>query len=177
MAKIDLYGAFPQVDNAIELLLLMADPKGRDKILKTLKGLEAERDKLNEAIETYGKAREIDSLHAQAKELTERAAAEMEVAEVTAAGLKAQAEAADLKAAARAAELDRLESQLRDRRQDLDRRDKQAQTKDKALTDALDAGIAAREEASAEHKAAMAKVTALRAELETKIDAVKKAAA
>ena len=160
MAKFDPYGPFSGVKDALALLKLMDDPKGRKDIIRVIDGFEQARLKLNETIETYGKLSEIDSLRSQEKNARDEASKALREA-------KAEAERIIEAANARAAELDQerqeidaaaervasdraaLEAEmsgLETRRAELTAAIKGAEAREKAATKATDEAKAAKSE-------------------------------
>ena len=67
MAKHELYAPFAGVKDGLTLLTLLMDKKKLVEMLGVLKGLEGTRNQVNEAIETYGKAKKMAELLRQAE--------------------------------------------------------------------------------------------------------------
>ncbi len=105
MAKFELFRKLQTIDDAIDLLVLLTSDSERKKIIGLLKEFEAERAKLNTAIERHGKAKEIDKLRDEAAKLAEAALRKLDEA-----GRKADAIMHEATKALEAAEADRTEA-------------------------------------------------------------------
>lgn len=62
MAKFDFYGPFSGVKDGISLLTMLSDNEKLATVLEIANKLEGERNRLNKAIETYGKISQIEAI-------------------------------------------------------------------------------------------------------------------
>ena len=74
MGKVSLHAPFAGVKDGLTLLTLLQDKKKLKEVLGVVKALEDERQALNEAIETYGKASQMDVLLRNAGQKDQEAA-------------------------------------------------------------------------------------------------------
>ncbi len=91
MTPIEIYGPLKQARTAFDVLEILSDPKKLKELKGVLKGIEDERDRLNAAIATFGKAKSIDRLHNNASNKEAEAHRVLEAAEEIAKGIKASA--------------------------------------------------------------------------------------
>ncbi len=75
MGKISLHAPFAGVKDGLTLLTLLQDKKKLKEVLGVIQALEDERQALNEAIEVYGKASQMDVLLRKAAQKDQEAAA------------------------------------------------------------------------------------------------------
>ena len=98
MKPLEIYGPLKQAKGAFGVLEMLTDKKKLKEVKDVLAGIEAERQKLNEAIALYGKAKRIDSLYDTAAEREKWASkmvdgAEAEAKEILASAKKGTDEA------------------------------------------------------------------------------------
>ena len=91
MTPIEIYGPLKQARTAFDVLEILSDPKKLKELKGVLKGIEDERDRLNAAIATFGKAKSIDRLHNNASNKEAEAHRVLEAAQAEAKEIKAKA--------------------------------------------------------------------------------------
>ena len=92
MTPIEIYGPLKQARTAFDVLEILSDPKKLKELKGVLKGIEDERDRLNAAIATFGKAKSIDRLHNNASNKEAEAHRVLEAAQAEAKETKAKAQ-------------------------------------------------------------------------------------
>ncbi len=90
--KINLYAPFAGVKDGLTLCTMLRDPEKLEEVLGTIKVLDERIDEINEAIETYGKASEMDTLLRVAGQDRREAAETLAAARVQAAEIVTEAE-------------------------------------------------------------------------------------
>ncbi len=129
MKPLQLYGPLPQAKTALDVLSMLMDKAKRKEVFEALKAVEDERERLNEAIAVYGKAKKMDGLLHSAGE--KEAAAKRLLAET-------EAETAEMRARAKK-ETDASRFNVNLREEAVDALEKGLVARDAELTSGLDA--------------------------------------
>ena len=93
MGKVNLYAPFAGVKDGLALLALLQDKKRLKEVLGVVKLLDERIKEINEAIEVYGKANQIDGLLNAARQKSEEAERALAAAQDQAAEVQAEAQA------------------------------------------------------------------------------------
>ncbi len=91
MIPLEIYGPLKQARTAFDVLEILSDPKKLKELKEALKGIEDERDRLNAAIATFGKAKSIGRLHNNAANKEAEAHLVLQAAEADAKEMRARA--------------------------------------------------------------------------------------
>ncbi len=92
MKPLEIYGPLKYAKTAFDVLEMLTDKKKSKEVMEVLEGIEKEREKLNEAIALYGKAKSIERLHNNAVEKDVTASRLLEGAEAEAKEICASAQ-------------------------------------------------------------------------------------
>ncbi len=91
MIPLEIYGPLKQARTAYDVLEILSDPKKLKEVKEVLKGIEDERNKVNAAIATFGKAKSIGRLHNNAANKEAEAHRVLQAGEADAKEMRARA--------------------------------------------------------------------------------------